>query len=171
MKDCHVVHMPNDYKSWTELLKTFETVLPDEETIKLLSCGTCPEYSGIKVYLHARIEETVNKVIANCIKELKRNIIRFSEMQEIEGYHVIFMRFAKRIDACMFFVHIDFLEIGFKMEMYNEVCKEVYRFWNDLTDSVKKTVISNNNVKLDEELYMIKRIRLFKKYQDFLQTV
>lgn len=166
MSSCCVVHPPCNYSSWVELLETFREIIPDSGMISLIASGSCAEYNGIKGYLHPHIEEAVNMVIANCIKELKRNIVRLNEMQEIDGMNIAFIRFSKKIDASLFFMHIDFLDESFKQELYNEVEKEVYRFWNDLLASIRKNAVSNNNLKLEEELYLIKRIRLFKKYQN-----
>lgn len=162
MKRIRISHPPRDYNGWTECLDLLSSGIPESGTIGLLSQSSCPEYPGVKAFLHARIEKTVNAVIANCIRELRRSLRRFSDTNEIDGVHIAFVRFARDIDSCLFFIRIPFLDPSFRREMRDATEKEVLRFWTDTVSSIRMDVRKTDNRFLEEELFLIKRIRLFK---------
>ena len=165
MKDTSVLSPPTDYNSWLEYLDSLESGYSYDGFEEVLVKSSCPEYRGIKSYLHQRIEKTVNAIINSCIKDLHRNVTKYVEGNEISGMHILFKRFAKRIEKCMFFCYIPFLDGDYKKELFEAAKSETYKFWNAMLASVKADVLNNNNTLLEEELFLIERITLFENIE------
>ena len=160
-----ITKIPTDYYSWVECLKLLQTGIPDRSTIMMINKGYCSEYAGIKGSMHKLIEETVNALIANCIKELKRDISKFADLNETDGFHLAFQRFEKRISSCMFFMGMGFLDENFRKELCRETIKQINLFWSEMINQIKKDTAARDNARMAEELFLIKRIRLLKDYQ------
>lgn len=165
MLTVNIEQPPNDYYSWIDCLKQFKTGIPDKSTFDMLRKGKCPEYAGIKASLHRQIEETVNAIIANCVKTLKRDISKFSDINETDGIHIAFLRFGKYIEGCMFFTEMTFLDHSYSDDLRRETIKQVTRFWTDTLSRLKKDIAAKNNFKMSEELFLIYRVKLLKAYR------
>ena len=160
-----ITEPPADYYSWVECLNSLQTGIPDETTLAVISRGNCPEYIGIKASIHSLTEKAVNAIIANCVKELKRDISKYADINEIDGFHLAFRRFSKRINGCMFFMGMSFLDDHFREELCRETVKQINNFWTETLDHIRKDTAAQDNVLMAEELFLIKRIKLFKDYQ------
>ena len=165
MVSVSIEQSPTDYFGWVECLKKMKTGIPDTNTFAVLRKGTCPEYEGIKAGMHKLSEASVNAVIANCIKALKRDIARFSDANETVGIHIAFVRFGKRINGCMFFTEMHFLDQRFCDELRHETITQVTRFWSEMLNNIKKDSAARNNLRMAEELFIIKRVKLLDKYR------
>ena len=161
MKLINITAPPADYNGWVECLEALEDGIPDDNAEHMLSVGTCPEYSGIKPYFHLRIENSVNAIINTCIKELRREVSRLTAEGDVRGLHIAFIRFSKRIRRCLFFNRIPFLDSGYKEELLIKTQDAVNAFWSDTLSSLQNDVRHSDSNALEEELYLIKRIRLF----------
>lgn len=164
MRTVTIEQPPTDYFSWVECFKKIKSGIPDARVFEILRKGSCPEYIGVVSSFHEQIQDAVNAIIASCIKELKRDMTRYSESYEIEGFHIAFRRFGKRINGCMFFTAIPFLEKGFCEELRQETLNQVNHFWAELLNQIKKDTAARNNLKMAEELLLIKRVRLLQDY-------
>lgn len=153
--------MPTDYHSWIQYLDSIEDGDFENNLQAVLDESSCPEYKGIKSYFHVRIETAVNNIIESNLRDLKKGIAKFTENNEIAGLHILFVRFSKKINRCMFFCYIPFLDNTFKKKMYSATKKEVYNFWDIMLNLLQSEAKKNNNVLLDEELFLIERITLF----------
>lgn len=160
-----IVQPPIDYYSWVECLKKLQKGIPDKNTLMMIELGECPEYLGIKTSIHSLIEDAVNAIIANCIKELKRDISKCAETNEVDGFHLAFKRFGKRINSSMFFMRIAFLDEHFRKELCRETIKQIDYFWSETINRIKKDTAARNNACMAEELLLINRIKLFMDYR------
>lgn len=155
---------PKTYSDWVDCFDKFKTgSMPDDEFVNVVSNGSCLEYLGIKHYLHPKIEEVVNVIINTAIYELRSDLNKFTQGNEISGMNVLFKRFEKRVSKSLFFMNIKFLDVEFKNDLKNEIEKQVYDFWNSLL----KVIIRNagsNNILFEEEIFLIKRIKLFSSF-------
>ena len=145
MVSVSIEQSPTDYFGWVECLKQLKTGIPDTNTFAVLRKG--------------------NAVIANCIKALKRDIARFSDANETVGIHIAFVRFGKRINGCMFFTEMHFLDQRFCDELRHETITQVTRFWSEMLNNIKKDSAARNNLRMAEELFIIKRVKLLDKYR------
>lgn len=156
---------PKDYYSWVECLKQLKTGIPNTGAFDVLRKGKCPEYAGIKASLHGLIEETVNAIIANCVKTLKRDVSKYIDINETDGIHIAFFRFGKYIDGCMFFTEMTFLDQSYCDDLRRETIKHVTRFWSEMLHTLKKDIAAKNNFRMNEELFLIYRVKLLKAYR------
>lgn len=160
-----IVRPPIDYYSWVECLKCLQSGIPDDNTLVMIKMGDCPEYLGIKASIHKLIEDAVNAIIANCIKELKHDISKCADTNEVDGFHLAFHRFGNRINSCMFFMGMTFLDEHYRKELCRETIKQIDHFWEETINHIKKDTAARDNVRMAEELFLINRIRLLKDYR------
>ena len=165
MRTVTIEQPPADYYSWSACIKKLKSGIPDVRAFEVLRRGSCPEYIGVRTSFHEQIQDAVNAIIATCIRELKRDMRRFAESGETDGFHIAFQRFGKRINGCMFFTAIPFLEQEFSDELRRETVRQVTLFWAELLHQIKKETASRNNLKMSEEFLLIKRVRLLQEYQ------
>ena len=165
MRTVTIERPPADYFSWVECFKKLTSGVPDARVFEVLRKGSCPEYIGVRSSFHEQIQDAVNAIIASCIKELKRDMTRYAESGETDGFHIAFRRFGKRINGCMFFTAIPFLDPDFCDELSRETISQVNRFWAELLNQIKKDTAARNNLKMAEELLLIKRVRLLQDYR------
>lgn len=165
MRTVKIERPPDDYFSWVECFKKLTSGVPDARVFEVLRKGSCPEYIGVRSSFHEQIQDAVNAIIASCIKELKRDMTRYAESGETDGFHIAFRRFGNRINGCMFFTAIPFLDPDFCDELRRETISQVNRFWAELLNQIKKDTAARNNLKMAEELLLIKRVRLLQDYR------
>lgn len=126
-----------------------------------IPAGSCPGYGAVAPFFRERVENTVNAIANRCVSELQRDLRRVTACNEVSAIHMLFRRFSKRINACMFFWYIPFLEQDFKDELYRQTASETERVMSQLLQPFKESAARSNSTQLDEELFLIGRIRLF----------
>ena len=65
----------------------------------------------------------------------------------------------------MFFTEMHFLDQRFCDELRHETITQVTRFWSEMLNNIKKDSAARNNLRMAEELFIIKRVKLLDKYR------
>lgn len=150
---------PQSYSGWTELIDSIDADTDFSVFEEALSVGVCPEYSCVKQYFHEHVEEAVNRIISSGLSELKRNVRMLSENGEITSVHLAFIRFSRKVKNCLFFNKITFLDEDYKAKLNGAVADEIERFRKQALSSLKNDVKRSGSGLLEEELFLIKRIK------------
>ena len=98
------------------------------------------------------------------MKDLKREIHKYLEFNGFDNLHIPFIRFARKIENSLFFLHLDFLDETFKKELYQSVVMECYKLWNSIMLNLKRQILELHNNVIEDEYYQISRIKLFKNF-------
>ena len=80
---------------------------------------------------------------------------------EYENIYQLFVNLANKFNGCMFFWPLDFMSVKFRKELRSSIIKETKKFWQLMIDTMYSQCIEQNNSFLENELYMIRRIKLF----------
>ena len=151
---------PSDYVGWVSFLENIENNIRFIETEGFFEGAVCPEYAAVKVYFHKYIENAVNTVIRQSVTELQKNIRRCVESNEISSLHLAFVRFSKKVKNCTFFVKIPFVDEDYKNELLAATKLELDRFRSSMLESLSSDVKKSGSSFLEEELFLIKKIKL-----------
>ena len=82
-----------------------------------------------------------------------------SENGEITSVHLAFIRFSRKVKNCLFFNKITFLDEDYKAKLNGAVADEIERFRKQALSSLKNDVKRSGSGLLEEELFLIKRIK------------
>ena len=155
---------PQDYSSWLECFKYLEKNELTLTGYNLLIKGNCQGYDSVKGYFNQQLVNTVNNLIKRNIAVFQKSLARYSDENCIDGLSQPFVRLSKKLELCMFFTELEFLDKSFKAELRDSAVKEITYFWQGMIDSLKKQAMNNHCCELEEEYFRIKRIRVLKNY-------
>lgn len=155
---------PQDYNGWLECFKHLEKNELTLTSYNLLIQGNCQGYDGIKSYFNQQLINTVNNLIKKNIAVFQKSLARYSDENCIDGLSLPFIRLSKKLEFCMFFTELEFLDKSFKAELRESAVKEITGFWQGMLDSLKKQAMNNHSCELEEEYFRIKRITVLKNY-------
>ena len=154
---------PTTYKEW---LDCFEIMKHNP------ACGngvfeavTSGCFTGTEVTIGAmqnQIVETVNVILDKStnqfIKELNESIL-FCDLSEVD---ILFRQLKRDIEKSLFFEKMFFLPNTFRNELSEIVKVQMQEFWDDTMDFLYKQSLEVSNSELEDMLFLIKRIHLFK---------
>ena len=155
---------PTNYEEWLDCFNQFSDALLDKSSAEMLGKGSCDSYNHIKPYLHREMQKAINLIINGYVKDLKREIHKYLEFNGFDNLHIPFIRFARKIENSLFFLHLDFLDETFKKELYQSVVMECYKLWNSIMFNLKRQILELDNNVIEDEYYQISRIKLFKNF-------
>ena len=156
---------PERYADWLGVLETLRQRDLTEEECALLACGCCTDLESALPYLEQQLIETVNRMLKNCIRSFRRDAAEAEMYSDTDALLSAFRRFAQKLDRCAFFTELSFLPQGFRSELFDSLKTEAGKYWNCLTANLAREAVENNQPALEDLLYMIRRIRLFRKYE------
>lgn len=82
---------------------------------------------------------------------------------EYDNFHRPFVTLANKLNGCMFFLSLDFMSREFRCELRDSVKSEVGKFWKETYNALYAQCVEQNDVYLEDELFLIKRIKLFRE--------
>lgn len=156
---------PERYADWLRILETLQQRDLTEDERALLARGCCADLESALPYLEQQLIETVNRMLKNCIRSFRRDAAEAEMYSDMDAMLTAFRRFAKKLDRCAFFTELSFLPPGFRAELFDSLKTGAGKYWNGLTANLAREAVENNQPALEDLLYMIRRIRLFRKYE------
>ena len=160
-EDSYISEQPQRYAQWLRCFTILRTRSIDEEEFVNLCAGVCVDSAASISYLEEQLIQTLNIMLNRCISEFNREIRLYADFGEIENLHIPYARFAKRIRKCFFFTGLDFMSKAFRDELTSNLRQEAERFWKQACRSLYNACLEQHNEQLEDEWYLIRRIRLF----------
>ncbi len=160
-KALEIIASPKTYADW---LDCFEVLCKRNVTrteLQLLREGTCTASAGSVEYLEKQLVKTINAMIKRYIHAFNKELEMRGMYNDYDNLYQLFVTLANRLSGCLFFTELDFMSVAFRDELRVSVVGETKRFWKMMTDSIYSQCIDLNSTTLEDELYMIKRIKLF----------
>jgi hypothetical protein len=158
------VKVPVTYEDWLNCfdeLKASSTV--DNEFLEAVTGGwfvsSQPIAAGFRQRLAETINQMLNKRILRFVKDLNL-LISFNELSDIVP---LFVKFRGEANRCLFFTELKFLDADFKRELEQSVKKQTEDFWHDTIIFLQRQTEEFHNAKLEDSLFLIRRIELFSK--------
>ncbi len=152
---------PRSYGDWLDCFAVLRTKNVTKEELRLLSMGECAASADAVEYLETQLVKTVNVMMRRYIQSFNRELELHLMYNEYENVYRLFASLAGKFSGCLFFMPLQFMSLSFREELRDSVVQETKRFWQLMLDAMYRQCIEQNNTFLEDELYMIKRIKLF----------
>jgi len=133
------------------------------EHAEILRKGVCTDSAATLAYLEQQLIKTVNCVINNDFRRFSKELTLCLSYGEYYGIYIPFTALSKDLAACMFFLELDFMSVEFRSELRDSVKREVLAAWNRAVGQVEKMCAESCDVRFEDQLYMIRRIKLFRE--------
>lgn len=153
---------PVRYAQWIECFDIIRERLPDSSEYELLCKGKCEDSARSAVYLENQLVAVINSMMQLCINRFSRELQMYITFGETENIHIPYVRFSRRIKMCMFFRKLDFISPRFRSELEASVRSETERFWRSACRGLYDSCIQQPSPQLEDEIHIIRRIRLFR---------
>ncbi|MFI3141605.1 MAG: hypothetical protein R3Y27_04765 [Clostridia bacterium] len=156
--------MSQSPKTYIDLLNYFDVLKAknvNKDVLKLLSRSKCHVPEPSVAILQDELIKTLNIMLNRCIKDFKKNLQMSLDYSEYENIYNVFIDLAIKIESCLFFSEFSFLGEKFINELSDSFEKQAKVFWCKTINLIYQQCIEDNNLILEDELYMIKRIHLF----------
>ncbi len=154
---------PSCYAEWLDCFERLRTKSVDSGYIRLLQQGSCRDADAAIAYLEQQLVLTENVMLKRFVREFRRALEMHIAYGEYDGLYRIFERTAKKLEMCLFFVELDFMSVRFREELRESVQESALQFWNSAVEALYRDCIENHQVQLEDQLWMIRRIKLFRE--------
>ena len=159
----YIRERPQRYAQWLECFNILRSRFIDAEEYAVLCSGSCEDSAVTLSYFEEQLIETVNVMLLRSIRAFERELGLYSACGEIENLHIPYVRFAGRARKCMFFTGLDFMSERFRKELTDSLRSETERFWKRACRSLYDACTEQHNELLEDELYLVRRMRLFQQ--------
>lgn len=153
---------PADYAGWLECLEILAARSVTAEEIALIRRGTCADAAGVLPFLGERIGETVNRMTRRCCARHRRAVNDALEDNDYDAVCAAFRRLAKQFEHCAFFAGLTFLPAEFRRALLEDLRRSAGEFWRGWYQMLSRQCAMLDDVRLEDQLLMIRRIRLFQ---------
>lgn len=152
---------PVCYSDWLKCFERLRTGSASREEMLLLKEGECNDAGATIVYYEDQLVKTENEMM---IKFFHRFSDRLSMLMAYGEYEQLFEPFrtlARQLEGCLFFEKLDFMSDEFRQELKNSVIANALDNWRRSVRQIEKACMDGNSTILEDQLYMIRKIRLF----------
>ena len=160
-KTYKITDAPKTYADWLNCFDVLSHKTVSKGELQLLCMGECITSGESIEYLETQLIKTINIMIRRYIHSFNKELELHMMYNEYDNIYQLFINLSKRFNDCMFFVHLDFMSVDFRNELRDSVIRETNKFWQSMINTMYSHCIEQNSSHLEDELYMIKRIKLF----------
>lgn len=152
---------PSCYSDWLQWFEYLQTNDFDSNALSILKSGTCKDADVTIEYLEKQLIRTENLMLKRYIRQFAKAIdlcMAYGEFDRIyEPFRILALQFSK----CLFFADLSFMSIEFRRSLSLSVIANAKDHWNKAVKQIYHACLDSNSSILDDQLYMIKKIRLF----------
>ena len=156
-----IVDAPKTYVDWLDCFEVLSHKNVSKSELQLLSMGECVASEESIEFLETQMIKTINIMIRRYIQSINKELELHMMYNEYDNIYQLFINLANKFNGCMFFLQLDFMSVKFRKELRSSIIHETKKFWQLMINTMYSQCIEQNNLFLEDELYMIKRIKLF----------
>ena len=155
---------PTTYQEWLdcfELMKNNATT--NNEVFDLVAQGTFVGTQVTNVAMQKQVVDTVNALLDKSAKRFIKQLnesIAFNDLSQID---VLFRHLKRNVEKALFFEKLLFLPQAFRKDLSQSVKTQMQKFWDDTVNFLKQQTLQFSNTQLEDGLFLINRIVLFKQ--------
>ncbi len=153
--------IPTCYAEWLEWFDLLQTKKVDLEKLQQLRKGCCTDSGATIEYFENQLIKTENILLKNFLREFGKTLEMYLSYCEYDRIYEPFRLLAKQFSACLFFEELRFMSIEFRMSLRDSVIANARDHWKKAIKSIYTSCMESGSVILEDQLYMIKKIRLF----------
>lgn len=149
---------PGTYQEWLYCFDCIKADRLDEEWVKLLSQGSLQCDPQTLSRFENQLVSLLNVQLGKKIKGFTKKLNQLLECNETEDLTLLFGRFRKDADHCLFFVGLEFLPRDTKDRLSASVTEQVRKFLQEATGHLRRQAAESGGAALEDALYRIRRI-------------
>lgn len=157
------IKAPTTYQEWLDCFETMKhNPVSGSGVFDAVASGS---FTGTEVTngtMQKQVIETVNAILDKSakrfIKELNESI-SFNDLSQID---VLFRHLKRDVEKSLFFENLFFLPKTFRVELSQSVKTQMQKFWDDTVRFLVDQSLEFSNSALEDALFLINRIHLFK---------
>ena len=154
---------PEYYADWTVWFRTMKCRNLNRSELELLRLGVCMDLAGSLEYLEKQTAETLEVMLNRCYRLFRKDLTDIEIYNDTGALYTAFQKLAGRFSQCSFFMQMTFLPQEFRTELLDALRKEACSFWEKRITDLRKLCMEEGNSELEDQLYLIRRIRLFRE--------
>ncbi|MCH5191709.1 MAG: hypothetical protein J1F23_06040 [Oscillospiraceae bacterium] len=154
---------PTTYQEWLDCFETMKhNPVSGNGVFDAVASGS---FTGTEITIGAmqnQVVETVNAILDKSVKRFIKELnesISFNDLSQID---VLFRHLKRDIEKSLFFENLFFLPKTFRTELSQSVKTQMQKFWNDTVKFLYEQSLEFSNSELEDVLFLINRIHLFK---------
>lgn len=155
---------PTTYEDWLlcfDFLKSSPSV--DNSVAMTIANGSFVNRGYIAVQFHQKFAETINEMLNKCIARFLKDLNMLISFNELSDIVPLFVKLRNEVDKCLFFCELECLDKKIKQELEQSIKTQMANFWDDTINFLKRQAFEFSNEDLEDSLFLIRRIRLFKE--------
>ncbi len=152
---------PSCYSEWLVWFDYLQHNNIDSSALKLLKAGSCKDASAAVGYLEEQLVRTENVMLKRYIRQFAGNLEMYLAYGEYDQIYEPFRVLGKQFEKCLFFKELEFMSQEFRQSLENSVVANAMDCWNKAVRQIYDACMESNSYVLEDQLYMIKKIRLF----------
>lgn len=153
---------PRSYYEWLKCFDALSSRTVGADEFSLLMQGECVDADRSIEYLEEQLVRTINAMIQRYIHMFNREIDMYASQGDYDGLYLSFCKLAGKFRHCLFFRSLEFMSTDFREELSRSVESELSAFWQRVIRSLYLQCMEQNDFQMEDQIYMIRRIRLFK---------
>lgn len=157
------IKIPTCYAEWLDCFRILENRMTDTNDMALLRQGSCRDADISIEYLEKQLIRTENAMLKKYIAKFQSDLMQYLNYHDYDGLYRVFEVLAKRMEGCLFFAELDFMSTQFRRSLADSVRETALTFWNNAVGQLSRLCIEQPDILLEDQLFMIRRIRLFRE--------
>ncbi|MBQ8133704.1 MAG: hypothetical protein IJ192_04785 [Clostridia bacterium] len=157
----HDLNVPNCYAEWLDWFDLLQKKSISMNELQLLKNGSCSDSHTTIEYFEKQLIKTENIMLKRYLGEFGKTLEIYLSYGEYDRLYEPFQLLAKQFTVCLFFVDLQFMSLEFKRELSRSVISNAKDHWKKAVKNIYTACIESNSTVLEDQLYMINKIRLF----------
>lgn len=158
----HDLNVPNCYAEWLDWFDLLQKKSISMDELQLLKNGRCNDSHTTIEYFEKQLIKTENIMLKRYLGEFGKTLEIYLSYGEYERLYEPFQLLAKQFTVCLFFVDLQFMSCEFRRELSRSVIANAKDHWKKAVKNIYIACIESNSTVLEDQLYMINKIRLFE---------
>lgn len=153
-----IVSPPVTYQEWLCCFDYIKVNGLDGDSVKLLAQGSLQCDAQMLSRFENQLVSLLNVWLDKKTKSFTKKLNRLLECNETEDLTLLFGRFKRELDPCLFFVKLEFLPQDIKLRLSASVTEQVRKFLQEVLGHLRLQAAESGNPPLEDALYRIRRI-------------
>ncbi len=157
----HELRAPTCYAEWLRWFEVLQTRNISRDELRFLENGSCTDSDMTIEYFEEQLIKTENIMLKRYIKNFAKTLEMYFAYGEYDCLYEPFRLLARQFAGCLFFEHLSFMSPEFRRSLSDSVMANAKDHWKKAVKQIYMACIEGNGNILEDQLYMINKIRLF----------
>lgn len=151
---------PSTYSEWLSCFSYMKSQHFDYTYTDHLIKGSLEGNEQVMLHFQNQLICLMNVLLEKKTRRFVKNMNHLLEVNELDNLTLLFRRFKREIDNCLFFTKLEFLSPNVKLQLKEAFMQEAAKFLDNVINHLKIQSAQNNIPELEDALYQLRRIRM-----------